>query len=363
MKKACVILKLAVFGFVLFVCAYFFLLFPEETAKNVENGLVLCIKTVIPSLFPFMVLSAVFTSSIFCEKLSRMLGKATRLFFGLSPFCSTAVLISAIGGYPLGAFTARSLFEKGIISREDFKKLLLFAVLPSPSFSVGAVGSAMLGSKSAGALIYFSSLLSSLALGFCSKFIVPGNDTKQQIYMSDNNGYTISALISSALEKSGRAMLFICFSILFFSAVLAATDFFLPTETARMICAAILEVTCGCKRLSNRVSLPSIAGAVGWGGLCTHFQIVNEVELSGLHTSVFFAFRLLHGALSSLLCSALLKLFPVANETFAFAPSQQVSFSSGSSLAFSLCLIAMSILLLLGNNFVINSKKSTDKIT
>ena len=155
MKKASIVLKLTVFGFLLFICVFFFLLFPLQTAKSVSEGLELCLKTVIPSLFPFMVLSGIFTSSVFCEKLSRILGKATRLIFNLSPFCSSVILISAVGGYPLGAFTARRLFEQSEISSADFKKLLLFAVLPSPSFAVGAVGSAMLGSKNAGFLIYF----------------------------------------------------------------------------------------------------------------------------------------------------------------------------------------------------------------
>ena len=158
-------------------------------------------------------------------------------------------------------------------------------------------------------------------------------------------------------------MLFICFSILFFSAVLSITDSFFASASAQMLSAALLEVTCGCKRLSENFALPVIAGTVGWGGLCTHFQIMNEISLSGLSTPVFFAFRLLHGALSSVFCLALLKIFPVASETLSSSCAQNVSISSGPSLAFSLCLIAMSVLLLLGNNFVVSSQKRTNKIT
>lgn len=362
MKKAGIIFKLAFFGFLLFLCAFFFLLYPKQTAKSVEEGLELCLKTVIPSLFPFMVLSGIFTSSVFCEKLSRLLGKATEFIFKLSPFCSAGILLSAVGGYPLGAFTARRLFENGEISQNDFKKLLLFAVLPSPSFAVGAVGSAMLGSKNAGFLIYASALLSSFVLGVFSRITVFKSTVSEPFQKLPEQKTSILSLISSSVEKSGHSMLFICFSILFFSAVLSVTDSFFPSELEKMFCAALLEVTCGCKRLCGKFSLPVIAGVVGWGGFCTHFQIMNEVTLSGLSPTVFLSFRLLHGALSSVFCLALLKIFPVACETFAPGSAQSVSYSSGSSLAFSLCLVAMSVLLLLGNNFALNGRKHKDKI-
>lgn len=363
MKKASIIFKAAAFAFLLFVCAFFFLLFPKQTAESVSEVLELCLKTVIPSLFPFMVLSGIFTSSVFCEKLSKILGKATKAVFGLNPFCSSAILISAVGGYPLGAFTARKLFERGEISSDDFKRLLLFAVLPSPSFAVGAVGSSMLGSKNAGYLIYFSVLLASLVLGVFSRLAEFKNTENAFSSKPLSCKRGVLASISSSIEKSGRSMLFICFSVLFFSAVLSVTDSFFPSPSAQTLCAALLEVTCGCKRLCKGFSLPVIAGAVGWGGLCTHFQIINEVTLSGLNASVFLAFRLLHGALSSVICLALLRIFPIASETFSSFAAQSVSFSSGSSLAFSLCLIAMSVLLLLGNNFVVNGQKTSDKIT
>lgn len=362
MKKAGIVFKLAFFGFLLFLCAFFFLLYPKQTAKSVEEGLELCLKTVIPSLFPFMVLSGIFTSSVFCEKLSRLLGKATGFIFKLSPFCSAAILLSAVGGYPLGAFTARRLFENGEISQNDFKKLLLFAVLPSPSFAVGAVGSAMLGSKNAGFLIYVSSLLSSFVLGIFSRITVFKSTVSEPFQKLPEQKTDILSLISSSVEKSGHSMLFICFSILFFSAVLSVADSFFPSDLEKMLCAALLEVTCGCKRLCGEFSLPVIAGVVGWGGFCTHFQIMNEVALSGLSPVVFLSFRLLHGALSSVFCLALLKIFPVACETFAHDSAQSVSYSSGSSLAFSLCLVAMSVLLLLGNNFALNGRKHKDKI-
>lgn len=363
MKKISSVLGAAAFGFLIFLCAFFFLVYPGETAKNVSAGLTLCLKTVIPSLFPFMVLSDIFTSSIFCEKLSRLLGKATKFLFNLSPFCSSAVLISAVGGYPLGAFTARRLFENGEISQDDFKRLLLFSVLPSPSFAVGAVGVSMLGSKEAGFLIYFSVLISSLLIGIFSRLTV-FSGTKvihfQKLpYLKKGSLF----LISSSIKNSGSSMLFICFSILFFSAVLSVTDSFFPSDSTKMFFASLLEVTCGCKRICGSLPLPAIAGVIGWGGLCTHFQIMNEVAASELSAAVFLVFRILHGALSSVFCLAFLKFFPIPIETFAAKAAENVSLSSGSSLSFSLCLVAMSVLLLLGNNFAVEGRKCSNKIT
>lgn len=348
-------------AFFLFVCSFFFLVFPQETAKSVSDGIELCISTVVPSLFPFMVLSQIFVSGVFCEKLASKLGKLTTFLFSLSPLSFSVILISLVGGYPTGAIVARKLFEDGKISRRDFRHLLLFAVNPSPAFAIGAVGSAMFFSKETGIIIFSSVILSSLILGVFSKIVRTENEddelpnTKSAAVLKP-----FSKCIVDSITGSGKSILFISFSILFFSAVLSIFDKFFSSKELSMLFGALLEVTCGCKRCFESYPVEIIAGIIGWGGLCTHFQIMREVILSGLQRSVFFVFRLLHGALSAVICSFLLKIFPNAAQVFS-SQVEAVSPSSGSCLPFSFCLIGMCIILMLGNNKIIARSAGKNK--
>lgn len=358
-RKAVFLLKLFLSGFFLFVFAFFFLLFPKETAKNVSEGIELCLGTLVPSLFPFMVLSGVFSSGALCEKSGKIFKKPISFLFSLEPNCFCPVLISLVGGYPTAAFCAARLFEKGMISKKDFRRLLLFAVNPSPSFAIGAVGASLLGSKKAGIIIFASVLISSFFLGVFSRIIRTEREGEcEGFYAGGEVFLPFSKALVNSINQSGKAMLFICFSVLFFSAVLAVTDKIFPDEKACLAFGALFEVTCGCKRCAGVLPTEIIAAVVAWGGLCTHFQVMNEVNLSGLRASVFVVFRILHGALSAVVCSFLLKIFPETEAVFS-GQAKSFSFSCESSVPLSLCLVAMCVLLLLGNNFVLSKKRKS----
>lgn len=356
-KGGLVFLRLAASAFLLFLLSFFFLLYPAETAKSVSEGLSLCLNVVIPSLFPFMVISGIFVSSAVCEKLGRVFKKAISFLFSLSGACFCPVLVCLVGGYPTAAFCARQLYEKGLISRRDYQHLLLFAVNPSPSFAVGAVGAMLLGSSTSGAVIFFSVIIASLLLGLFSRLVkTEASDEDRKPISIEVQFMPFSKSVVNAIGSSGKAMLFICFSVLFFSAVLSVTDRLFPTKNASMLCGALFEVTCGCKRCCRKLPIEIIAGIVGWGGLCTHFQVMEDVILSKLRVTVFMAFRLLHGALSVAVCSFLLRLFPQAVPTF-LGGDTVLSYSYNSSLPLSLCLVAMCALLMLGNNFALSKKR------
>lgn len=357
-KRNLALLKLFPAAFLLFVFAFFFLLYPKKTAANVSEGIELCLGVVVPSLFPFMVLSSAFSSSVLCEKLGAFFKKPVSFVFALSPACFCPVLISLFGGYPTAAFCARQLFERGEISKRDFRRLLLFAVNPSPSFAVGAVGSMLLSSKKAGAVIFASIIVSSFILGIFSRLVKTGENENNESFAPLSPSLSFSKILVDSIMKSGRSMLFICFSVLFFSAALAVTDTVFPSREGAMFFGALFEVTCAAKRCCGVLPTEIIAGIVAWGGLCTHFQVMNEVSLSGLKTSVFLSFRLLHGALSVVVCSFLLKIFPEAAPAFS-QRAESFSFSCASSVPLSLCLVAMCVLLLLGNNFVLSKKQKS----
>ena len=120
--------------------AFALLCFPGIAGAGVTQGLSSCVNTLIPSLFPFMVLSTYMAESGLAASLGKWAQPVTRFLFR-QPGCAAAVvLMGFVGGYPAGAKTVSRLLEQGELTREQAGRLLCFCVSAGPPFVLTAVG-------------------------------------------------------------------------------------------------------------------------------------------------------------------------------------------------------------------------------
>jgi hypothetical protein len=96
---------------------YFFLLlllallfFPDLATAGAMEALRVCGSAVIPALFPFFLLSRLLASYLPVPK--------------RGPSYLPALLMSFLGGYPVGISTVVSLYEGGQISKSEAQKAL-----------------------------------------------------------------------------------------------------------------------------------------------------------------------------------------------------------------------------------------------
>ena len=102
------------------------LLINAEFAMNgIKQGLSLCTETLFPSLFPFLVLSELLVTRQAGEVLGRAFSYPVSALFGLSGSGATALLLGMLCGFPVGTTTAVALYNKGEISHEELKRLLM----------------------------------------------------------------------------------------------------------------------------------------------------------------------------------------------------------------------------------------------
>ena len=107
-------------------CFSALLLLPEVSAQAARDAMLLCAQTLIPSLFPFFVLSSLLIACGASELLSALLSPLMRPLFGLSGTGAAALALGLCGGYPVGARTAAELVENGALSQEEGERLLAF---------------------------------------------------------------------------------------------------------------------------------------------------------------------------------------------------------------------------------------------
>lgn len=288
------------------------LIFPQRAKEAVSGAIQMCSETVIPSLFPFLFLSAFISESgILCQKPKYLSVGSEKLL--KIPYEGVMVfLLSALGGFPVGAKTANNLYLNKTIGKETMKKLVFSCVNPSPAFAVTAVGLSLFSSPKAGLIIYFSVILSNLLLLFLSRFIF--DEDEKELKTRPIINLSLSSAFVDAGRISSENMIYICGFVLLFSCVCELTKEVLPGY-ASYILSGILEVTVGSKELSFLNNIPLIAGLIGWGGLSVHFQIMDCIRNSEIGLKIFFLSRCVCAFLSVFVCGIVLYFFPLAEST------------------------------------------------
>lgn len=132
------------------LCAEILVLDGDVVAAGALSGVQLCLQTVIPSLFCFMVLTGFLINSGLYRLISLPLGPLTKGLFCLPPSMGSVVLLSLTGGYPMGAKSIAGLLEQGRLDGATAQQMLPFCCCAGPSFIITAVGSGMFGSAQAG---------------------------------------------------------------------------------------------------------------------------------------------------------------------------------------------------------------------
>jgi len=90
----------------------FLLLHSGSSIEAVQGALQLCTKTVIPSLFPFFVLTGLMTGSGLTHSVSQIISPVTKRIFRIEGAESFPFVMGILCGYPTGAKCLMSLYEK-----------------------------------------------------------------------------------------------------------------------------------------------------------------------------------------------------------------------------------------------------------
>ncbi len=325
-----------------FAFAAALLVFTKAAVEGAGRGLRLAAGTLVPSLFPFLVLGSFAALSPSCSSALRIFSPIMRYVFRLPAAAASAVLFGLLGGYPLGCSSAAELLKKGDITEEQAQRLCCFCVNPGPAFVITAVGSVMLSSVKAGVIIFASLLISSVAIGI---FLGATAKIPPKSVPVQNFGSEMQAFVS-ATEKAAFSVIKICaWTVLFscFGQIIESAGIRRELLTAIK---CVFEVTGGCAEAAGQGNICILAAALGFGGVCVGCQVMADVRKTNMPTAVFFAFRAVNAALAAIICAGLLKLFPIEQSAFANVASvtaRQVSYSVPASAAL-ICLCSVFVI-------------------
>ena len=339
---------------IIILSALFLLLVYSQTAVNyMKKALLLCATAIIPSLFPFMVISELLIRSGIGQRLSRLFRLPMRLIFGVGESGASAFILGALCGFPIGALTLVKMYDSGEIGKRELERLMTFCNLPGAAFVVSTLGASMLGDIRLGILIYTCLILSSIIVGIGCRFTFK-KDTASQTKPISTKFHMSANDFTSSIQASALSMLNVCAYVVFFSTLVGCLGAILekmaiPSEITALLF-GVFEISSGvgeAAAMQNRMlAVVMCALIAGWSGLSVHFQIMSVASGRNISFKPFFIAKTIQGLLCAVLTFAAIKFIPslLVNDSSVFLPND--SFSLTLSDALSLSFFASSLLTL-----------------
>ena len=272
---------------------------PASAAEGVRGGLALCAYSVIPSLFPFLVLSPMLADGI-----RRMTAQLCHGHIGeRSAALLSAYTVGMLAGFPIGALTVLSQYKQDRIGGEDAARFLGVCTGASPAFLIGYFGQSLWGCAALGWVVWLLQCLFCLTGVFCL-LCKRGNVSAVVTAVSDETVPTLTQCISGAVPR----MMQICGCVVIFSVLRAFFCQWFPVHMA-CILGGMTEMTGGLcdaaalytKGMTDKRTALTVSGAViGFGGVCVGMQIADAAAQAGISMRQYWFQRILLGVLCAL---------------------------------------------------------------
>lgn len=308
------------------LCTPLLLIWPTPAIEAVREALRLCGETIVPSLFPFLVLSALLTALAPMHFLQKLFTPPMRVLFGLGGAGAAVLLLGFTGGYPVGVRTAADLYRRGHLQRDEAEHLLSFCNNSGPGFLLGVVGVGVFHDSTAGLILYLIHISAALAVGFAFRPIFRKGALQRagaRFSAGHEPSSSLPQIFSQAVTGSLSAVLNICAFVLFFMIALrllsftgalhlmsAALAFLLSPlgmteQLSTALIAGALEVSTGSACLQGVPLTPLTAALasflLGWGGLSVHCQSMLFLLETDLSARPYLLGKLLQGVFSAAL--------------------------------------------------------------
>lgn len=270
-----------------------------------SEGISICLNTLIPSLFPFILLSILLAGSLSGQEISilRPVAKWCQIPMGTE----SLLAIGFLGGYPVGAQNVALLHRAGQLSNQQATRMITICNNAGPAFIFGILGP-MFTSPVTLWLLWLIHISSALLVGI----VLPGNRDEPAVFPLPRG-----IRLTEALAQSVRTMALICGWVLLMRMTISFLQrwlLWLLPVLFQIILAGMLELANGCLQLESiaceglRFILASAFLALG--GICVMLQTASVIE--GISMSLYFPGKLLQCAVSMLLACGAQSLLPTS---------------------------------------------------
>ncbi len=310
----------------IFIILFSIILFayPTEIFQACKYGLLFWYKNILPSLFPFMVLSSLLLESNLVLLISKMLSPFSKFLWNVSGEGMIAFVLGCFCGFPLGAKVTADLKNKNIISSNEASRLIGFCNNCSPMFIITVVSLNLLGDLRYAPYIITVQLVSAVSVGIIFRFFYKTNGSYKKTSESlkkDDSPKAFSKILNDSITNAAYVSITLCSFIVFYTVFIHFLELshlnqylkliFLPLEKALCIDPLLQgKLTYGLFDISNGVNV--VANSLGsifhkllliniiinWGSFSVHSQVFSVIHSANISIKPYLLGKLLQSAFS-----------------------------------------------------------------
>ncbi len=281
------------------ICFSFFNL--KEMMRLINCGLLLCVRSVIPSLFPFMIFSEMILYgnlfAIIPQKIKVLFGK----LFKVSPVSIGAFLTGILCGFPLGVKYASDLYKSSAVSKDEFERLICFCNNTGPAFVIAGIGTSIRKNTYEGIILYLIQIISAVMWGIIIS-------RKKNTYLKekeDTFSYINEFSIIECMKKASHNILYICAIVSFFTVLCGYVHKIFSNEILSALFSSFLEIGNGataCAALKNKqLSFILSAGGISFSGMSVHLQAEFFYHDINISKKKYYTSKIMQATLSSII--------------------------------------------------------------
>lgn len=285
----------------------FMLIKPSETFSGASEGLLLWYQIVLPTLFPFMIITNLLVRTNTMFSFTKWLSPILCPLFSTSPNGTFAILTGFLCGYPMGAKVTADLVKNGKISKNEGAYLLSFCNNTSPMFIMNYV---ILKTLKHEELLLPSLIILFASPILCSFLFRLYYLQKKQFsshFLSSAHPYFHFQLLDQTIMNSFELITKVGGYIILFSVLITLLKEFPCTSSLWTTCILpSLEITNGipillATNLPFSFSYICVMSLVSFGGFCSIAQTKCMLEGTGLSILSYTIEKLITAMVTSLL--------------------------------------------------------------
>ena len=297
-------------SFLLFFCFALMLRRADVAASCMRRGLSLCARTIIPSLFPFLVIAELLVTSGIGEWIARPLERPLGKILGLSRAGCSALVLGLLCGFPVGARCAILSYQKGMLTRDECERVLACSSIPSSAFFISTIGTTLWKNINFGVFLYLCAVFAAILSGILLYVLQKRRKNKEwnTPQFTSSKIHFEAGMLTSAIKNATLNTLLICAYVLFFYTLTGTVELVLArfsvSEITHAILSATLELSGGVSvaaSLDNHQLAAILTGAtVGWSGISVHCQMLSLCDGTDLSIHPYLKAKVIQGILCAL---------------------------------------------------------------
>lgn len=268
------------------------LIYPAQSLGFACSGLNLWFQKMIPTLFPFMVLSGMMIRMNLTDSFIRLLKPFLQPVFQVNSNCLYTIFIGFLCGFPMGANVTAQLYERNMITRKEADFLLSFCNNIGPvyflTFALPVIGIAKIP------FCLFGMYGIPLLYGILLRYTLYKNELSCHIVSTKSASFVPGFLqsLDESVMSSLTSITKLGGYMIFFNLLNIIPSLFINSQKLKYIISALLEITGGIRLLSDTAPKISLC-LLTFGGFSCIAQTNSMILSAGLSLKRYVIHKLI----------------------------------------------------------------------